>query len=120
MKDISFKKKKIIPYITRNQGLIFGAIIEPSDDLEYKFHSVLHFPGVPSKLSGDLIQSPSGEYRSPTYSYTDIGAHTMWLDEGDPSGIYKLEFYINNQLTRVIEFEVVRQAEKAVDGTPIS
>lgn len=99
-----------IPYVT-SESQIFGAIIVPPDNEEYQFYSISYLPKTPRILSGDIsmLSTTSNEkgYKSPIYQMNGIGAHPMWLDVGDPEGLYRIEIYVNGFLQDIIEFEVL-------------
>lgn len=100
-----------IPFITRDKGQLFGAVISPSDEASYRFHTVIFLPATPAKLTGQIgrvapMQATEGIRSAPqkTSGKTFV---EMWFDEGDPMGRYKVELYVNDGLLRVIEFDAV-------------
>lgn len=100
-----------IPFITRDKGQLFGAVITPSDEASYRFHTVIFLPAAPAKLTGDLgqvapAQAPEG-IRSAPQTTSGKTSVEMWFDEGDPMGRYKVELYVNDALLRTVEFDAV-------------
>lgn len=106
------KKTNEIPYVTRERGQIFGITIQPIIENSYEFYLVLYLPGIPKKLSGEALSSAVSEdgkiFRSPVHKVIGMSAYPMWLDEGDPVGKYKAEIYVNDELVKTIEYEVVK------------
>lgn len=100
-----------IPFITRDKGQVFGAVISPSDETSYRFHTVIFLPASPATLTGDLGQVAPAQategIRSSPQSTTGTTFVEMWFDEGDPKGRYKVELYVNDALLRVVEFDAV-------------
>lgn len=106
------EKTNEIPFLTREQGQIYGVNIKPVNEKSYEFYLILYLPGIPQKLGGDAVFSTASEQgriiRSPVYKMSGVTAFPMWLDEGDPVGKYKAEIYANSKLVRTIEYEVVK------------
>lgn len=100
-----------IPFITREKGQAFGAVISPSDESSYRFHTVIYLPASPAKLTGDIGRVPPAQategIRSAPKTTRGKTFVEMWFDEGDPVGRYKVEIYVNDALLRAIEFDTV-------------
>lgn len=93
-------------------GFLFGYIIQERSNLAFRLETVTHFPGIPRILTGDLEdQTPARVVKSPSRRINGSGASSFRFDEGDPSGIYKMEFYVDGRFLRSIEFEVLDSCE---------
>ena len=93
-------------------GFLFGYIIQEKSSKPFRLETVLHLPENPKVLSGALAhQQASRVLRSPPKDLNGSGASGFRFDSGDPSGQYKIEFYVDEKLLRAIEFVVSESCE---------
>jgi len=99
-----------IPFITKDVDpkFGFGYRIEFNNDSPYQHKMILLVP-YKTILTGDTpaIINETDSYRIVSYpeeSVTEFSHLFIRLSEEDPSGLYKVESYINGKLFRVIEF----------------
>lgn len=109
LKESTYK----IPYRTKQQGQIFGLIIEPSGNEIFEYSSEIYMPSTPKFYNGEVQKEDEGSsayYKLPARKADTAIAEIMWLDEGDPVGIYNIKTYINGALFNKFSFEVQPQA----------
>ncbi len=98
-----------IPLKLEATGFRWGYEISPQDAAEYTHRAVFYLPRPPAAVTGSLEKSQD----SPTIVRTKIfkakgrDNYSFTFDEGDPLGEWKIEIFINDQLTRTFKFEVV-------------
>jgi len=101
------RETRTIPFITKQEGQIFGAIVIPPSSESYSLQYKLVLPANPSVTSGaGELDRSTREYSSPIYESTDSSASLIWLDDGDPAGEYQIHYYVNGSLIETITFSV--------------
>jgi len=104
------KETSRIPFVTLSEGQVFGIVIKPTNNQEYSVKTISFLPSPPSSLSGMLEkQNPEAHkkgYESPSTPSAGETPIPFWLDEGDPTGVYRIDVYINEQFVREVFFEV--------------
>ena len=105
------KETRILPFITKDEGQVYGIRISPSNNEPYNYYIVAYLPKKPKMLSGALKEINPGQstkgIRFPKVKTKGISFSRMWFDDGDPLGTYILELYINDKLYEAIEFEAI-------------
>jgi hypothetical protein len=96
-----------IPYITKSEGQVFGAVVHPNHNNEYVLTYQVVLPQTPVVLEVDQNKArPAQIVNSPEYRLKGSGAATMWLHDGDPSGNYQLKIKIDGEVMYRGEFTV--------------
>jgi hypothetical protein len=99
-----------IPLKLEATGFEWGYEILPQDVSEYTFRAVLYLPRPPATVTGSLEQSQDSPtiVKTPKFKATGRGAYSFVFEEGDPLGEWKIEIFVNDQLTRTFNFQVVK------------
>lgn len=104
------KETNEIPYITKKQGQVFGFKITPPNEKKYSYYTVSTLPSAPKIIDGAVREGTKKNIFTSPLFHNKKGAqfHLIWLNEGDPRGIYRTEIYINNKLEKTIRYEVTK------------
>jgi hypothetical protein len=93
---------------SRKPGFCF--IVDPPTDDPYEVYSVHYLPAVPERLTGDFGKEFVGAALEGITTKTDqvSGIRPFCFDfhAGDPTGIYRIEVFINRQLNASFELNV--------------
>ncbi len=101
----------IIPRLYKETGFRWGYTVKEKRGMSFSIRKTLYLPDAPKQITGNLnnVKISEGgrkivdkEFKVKKGIYSD----TLWFDEGDPLGTYRIELYINDKLERVIDFEV--------------
>jgi heme/copper-type cytochrome/quinol oxidase subunit 2 len=97
-----------IPKKIEGTGFRFGISFDNPTGQAISYHVVSHLPAEPSKTTGDLSESATRTYTTPTSSSRKKRVvYRFWFDEGDPLGTYSMDLYVHNQIIHSVTFEVV-------------
>ena len=103
-----------LPLVTREENFYYGFTILPADNEPFNYHCHFYPPKIAQFTieTGEIVEeindsndSISG-FRLPTRRTQGITTAPMWFDAGDPPGEYRIEIYINDRLTRAVDFSV--------------
>lgn len=88
-------------------GFRFGYLIREKNLKPFRLETIT-YPPSPPKTLGDAYtgQDPSEGLRATPRELNGHGASGMGFDPGDPTGEWKIEFYIDGKLYRTVEFTV--------------
>lgn len=106
-----------IPLLTQETGFCFGYAIDPPDGRAYLTHEVIHLPAPPRHIDFQMpIETIDGGriIRTPNIHRRDHMIYPFCFSQGDPLGPWKLDIFINDEIARVVRFQVVEPAR--VDG----
>ena len=110
------KETDKITLIIRSKRFLYGLEISPPNNKQYHFYATAYFPDKPKKLSGAIenipLDSNFNKVTTPAYDLKGKRIFPMGFDEGDPLGKYKIDLYINNELYKTIEYEVISPNKK--------
>ncbi len=104
------RQVETIPYITGRIPQTFGYLIEPLSSPWFSYYAKVLVPGKSKLVQGEIEQI---QEQADSVSYTSKIAHgngvsrlEMWLNPGDPKGVYRVQLFINNELADEREFIV--------------
>jgi hypothetical protein len=94
-------------------GFRFGYLISERNGKPFRLETVTYPPMPPARL-GEVFknQDPKKGLRSPPREFNGKGGSGFGFDPGDPTGLWKMEFYVDGKLFRTIEFTVYEPNEK--------
>ncbi|OZG69970.1 hypothetical protein BTA51_28450 [Hahella sp. CCB-MM4] len=99
-----------IPYVTGRIPQTFGYLIKPLSSPQFSYHAKVLVPGKSKLVQGEVEEI---QEQADSFSYTSNIAHgngasrfEMWLNPGDPKGVYRVQLFINNELADEREFIV--------------
>jgi hypothetical protein len=94
-------------------GFRFGYLIWEKNGKPFLLETVTYPPSPPEKLGKAYKnQDPKKGLRSGQRELNGKGASGFGFDPGDPTGLWKMEFYVDGKLFRSIEFTVYEPSEK--------
>jgi len=95
-------------------GFRFGYLIWEKNGKPFLLETVTYPPSAPEKL-GKVYknQDPKKGLRSGRRELNGKGASGFGFDPGDPTGLWKMEFYVDGKVFRTIEFTVYEPSEKS-------
>lgn len=104
-----------IPRHYNQTGFRFGYLIWEKNRKPFQIETVTYPPSAPRMLGNvHSDQSLSGGLRSGPIQLNDgKGATGFGFDPGDPTGLWKMEFFVDGKLLRTVEFTVYEPNEKS-------
>lgn len=97
-----------IPRRMKETGFRWGIAFDNPSGEDVSWYEVVRLPARLKQLSGDLGKVTPTEVKSEVnHSSERHIVDQFWFDAGDPTGLHKLELYINNRRRCTIAFEVV-------------
>jgi hypothetical protein len=105
------KETSEIPFKVRDTGFRFGFEIIPPNSESYTCRYMVHLPSPPAAITGGLKDVNPGKPSNMIKSHLKHVAGVkyvdpMWFDVGDPKGDCTIDIFINEKLSRTINFKV--------------
>ena len=106
-----YSETTTIPQHLRKTGFRFGFTVEHPSGETFIGYRIVYLPGPPKHITGGLERAGKKErewiIQSSPKTYKGSWKDSFWFDEGDPTGKWRIEIYVNNTLLRVVNFTVV-------------
>ena len=103
------EKTNRIPLRLKNTGFRFGFIFK--SNVVYEAQLKVRFSSSPKNLSGntDIAVIKNNTLTYPVVTRSGMWSHISWFDDGDPTGMWEYQIYVNKKLYRTIQFEVYEE-----------
>lgn len=107
------KETSIIPLIYQETGFLVGYVVQSKDQSKFSEYSIAYPPslGVAGKKVKKIEDGSTGLKGPVARSLNGNVVQTYGFAKGDPIGKWKLDFYINDQFLKTIEFDVVDEKD---------
>jgi hypothetical protein len=107
--DMKIIESNTIPMKYRKTGFRFGYIIKSKSDMNFKEYSIAYPPQ--KAVLGENVVALSNNRTSlrgsTKQARNGISIHRHYFDEGDPTGHWRHEIYLNGKLFKTINYDVV-------------
>ena len=96
-----------IPKKLKDTGFRYGLVFDNPTGQDITRYVVAHLPSDPKDVTGGFRKSaPKTLVTDPQRSSSPIQCNYFWFDEGDPSGTYSIDLFVNNKKIYSVTFEV--------------
>jgi hypothetical protein len=102
-----------IPLYYGRTGFQFGYLIWEKNAKPFRLTTVTYPPSAPRMLGVSYKdQDPTKGLRSRSRELNGYGASEFSFDPGDPTGLWKMEIYVDGRLFKTIQFTVYEPNDK--------
>ena len=102
-----------IPMKLKKSGFRYGFNVKSKNKQSFEGKWIAYLPNSPKETTGDIdLLKPNRTdeghvFHFPEQTYIGNWKVCSWFDDGDPTGNWKFEIYIDGNLMKTINFEVV-------------
>ena len=99
-----------LTYKDKDPDFRFGYSIKTAPEQTFTTYMIMHTSAAFEKYTGEFKDAPKKEdgktIQSPAKKAVAAFTYSLRFDRGDPPGQYKIDIWINDQLTKSIDFTV--------------